>query len=242
MRADSVFQTNKFGSLSVVKYTSNSNVLVRFKNTGYEKIAKSCHIRIGAVSDPMHPTVNGVGFLGGHKHTPKVNGKLTPEYISWKGIIDRCYSEYIKKKQPTYIDCKMDPEWLNFQVFAEWHKARYKSGYQVDKDILQPGNKIYSPRFCRLVPSALNKLLTDRRNDRGKLPQGVSMDRNRYIAQLSIDGKQETIGYFGSASEAFGCYKEAKEKHVKDEAKRYLESECIEVDLYEALMNYEVSK
>ena len=86
-------------------------------------------------------------------------------------MLRRCYDEKLHKKYPTYIDCKVCEEWLNFQNFAKWY---YNNYYEIenekiclDKDILHKGNKIYSPDNCVFVPNNINVLFVKSDKSRG---------------------------------------------------------------------------
>lgn len=58
-------------------------------------------------------------------------------------------------------------------------------GNQLDKDILNPGNKEYSPDNCIFVTQDINLLLNSRAKCRGKYPQGVS----RYRTGLELSAE-----------------------------------------------------
>ena len=91
-------------------------------------------------------------------------------------MIRRCYSNEYKEKAPTYENCTSCREWLNFQVFAKWYHLNRLSDdvkYQLDKDIINRGNKVYSPENCALVPRHINNIILDNKLKRGELPIGV---------------------------------------------------------------------
>ena len=115
-----------------------------------------------------------------------------------------------------------------------------KSGFQLDKDILVKGNKLYSPDTCLFVPKEINTLLTHRRKDKGLYPVGVSYKPriNRYRAQISKFKKVIHLGCFITPEEAFQAYKTAKEAYIKEVAEIYKDQ--IDPRVYEALMNYQV--
>ena len=102
-----------------------------------------------------------------------------PAYQRWFDMVRRCYSEKYHISKPTYIGCSVCAEWLYFSNFKKWYDENYIDGFHLDKDILVEGNKVYSPEFCRFVPAYLNSLLTDRKNNRGDLPLGVTRVRYR---------------------------------------------------------------
>ena len=64
-------------------------------------------------------------------------------------------------------------------------------GWQLDKDILIKGNKIYSPDTCCFVPSEINNLFVGCNKSRGSLPIGVTFNKRlkRYVAQISKNKK-----------------------------------------------------
>ena len=128
-------------------------------------------------------------------------------------------------------------EWHNFQNFAQWHEENYIEGFVLDKDILQKGNKIYSPENCCFVPNEINVLFTKRQNDRGDLPVGVIKSYNRYIFQLSKNGKRHRKSY-ETPEEAFQAYKQAKENYIKEIADKWRGK--ITEKVYEALYAYKV--
>lgn len=68
----------------------------------------------------------------------------------------RCYNPNYHKVRPDYKECSVCDEWLdNHIAFYEWvdhnyYKIKGEQSVQLDKDILVPGNKVYSPDTCIL--------------------------------------------------------------------------------------------
>lgn len=158
-----IHKTNNYGDLIIIEYHSAIAVDVRFTETGYETSSSSRHIRGGNVKDKMRPSVFGVGYLGGDYYKVSNGGSSnhTNEYRCWLRVLERCYSDTLHAKHPTYIDCEICEEWQNFQVFAEWHEEnKPKDGkyYELDKDIKIDGNRIYSPETCMFVSKLDNVL------------------------------------------------------------------------------------
>lgn len=150
------YQTNNYGWLTIVDYHDCNHVEVVFTATGYRTVAQSSHVLKGKVKDKLKPIVYGIGFIGEGKHKTTISGKSTKPYQTWLGILERSYSEKCHDRFPTYKGCTADKEWHNFQNFAEWFEANYINGYELDKDILVKGNKIYSPDTCKFVTHAEN--------------------------------------------------------------------------------------
>lgn len=172
------------------------------------------------------------------------NMKGTSLYLEWRNMLQRCYSESWKKKHPCYVGCSVCNEWLSLGNFKEWFDTNYISGYQLDKDILVKGNKVYSPETCCFVPQEINKLTTNMKSRRGKYPQGVSYQSKgnwaRYYANISINSKWLNLGCYTTPEEAFQAYKSAKEQYVKEIATKYFQEGKITHRVYQALMEYQV--
>ena len=115
-----------------------------------------------------------------------------------------------------YQDCSVCPEWRYFMDFRAWMMMQDWKGKQLDKDLLVPGNKIYSPDTCIFVTSQLNTLLNNRRNDRGEWPLGVSWHKQhkKFRATCGINGKSKHLGYFDTSEEASHAYIKAKYSHI----------------------------
>lgn len=85
-------------------------------------------------------------------------------------------------------------------------------GKQLDKDILVPGNKVYSPETCAFVASNLNAFLTDCGRARSDLPTGVSRSKRRFRARCNnpFTQRREVVGYYATAEEAHEAWRQRK--------------------------------
>lgn len=184
--------------------------------------------------------IYGIGYNSKTKYKSLVGGRPTKAYDKWHGMFQRCYSPKFQEKNPAYIGCTVSEQWHDFQDFADWFYSNDYSdkGYQLDKDLLIPNNKTYSPETCCLVPSELNLLLISRAATRGVYPQGVYLHKlsGKYKAQLSISPKRLHLGYFDCLNEAYQAYKTAKELHVKTKAIEW--KDRIDPQVFAALMNW----
>lgn len=182
----------------------------------------------------------GVGYNSEGKHKARENGKRTKSYQTWQDMIRRCYDPKMLKESPTYVGCSVDERFHDFQDFADWfYDNPYSNlGYHLDKDLLFPNNKIYSPETCCFVPQELNSLLTDRRSARGDLPQGVDFNKasGRFRARVGNNGKSKLLGYFDCPNKAYQAYKLAKERYVKNTALAW--ANRVDWDVFLALMNW----
>ncbi|HBN9495202.1 TPA: hypothetical protein L3876_006610 [Pseudomonas aeruginosa] len=141
-----------------------------------------------------------------------------PAYRAWKNMLTRCYSQIELARHPTYIGCTVTPAWLSFSAFVSWMELQDHEGKQLDKDILSPGNKVYSPDTCVFVSSQMNKFLTDSSSSRGEWPAGVYLEgrSGRFKAQCNnpFTGVRENLGYFTCPIAAHEAWRARKHLHA----------------------------
>lgn len=185
--------------------------------------------------------VFGVGVNDSSKAISKHNIRNDKDYYLWHGMIQRCYDDYTQKIYPTYNGCTVCDEWLYFSNFKKWFDENYIEGYQLDKDILVKGNKVYSPDTCCFVPFEINTLFTKSNAKRGVLPIGVQhYAHNRFLSCFKCGGKVTYLGVFDKVEDAFCAYKQAKEGYIKEVAENYYAKGLITERVYKALLNYKV--
>lgn len=239
-RVGEKFITNKGYNIEIVEYFGAKNCSIKFndglilKNIQYDKIKR------GKIANPHHRSVYNIGYLGVGNYESTINGIPTRAYKAWSKMMTRSYDKSYQKKGITYINCKVDLKWHNFQNFAKWFESNYINGYVLDKDILIKGNKLYSEHTCCFVPQELNNLFVKRENDRGKYPIGVSEYKGKFTSKLSKYSNTINLGLFDTPILAFDKYKEEKEKYIKELAIDYLKAKRISFEVYFALMNYKV--
>ena len=238
-----VCKSKSSGDFKVLKYNNVRNVEIQFINTGYETSARLDHIKSGNVKDLYSPSVYSVGIVG-IKYPPSINNRNTKEYDLWHSMLQRCYSTTLKKKRPTYEVCKCSDNFKSYEYFYEWCNEQIgfgNEGWQLDKDLLIKGNKVYSESTCVFIPKEINSLLTKSTASRGKYPIGVYWSKRdkAFVAMVCKNkGKQEYLGHFKTEMEAFDAYKTAKESFIKEQAEKWKGK--IGERAYEALMNYTV--
>ena len=217
------------GSMNCDIQFDDGNII---RNRAYDCIKK------GKVKNMYHPSKYEVGYIGEGKYATKINGKDTKEYCTWSDMLKRGYSELFQKNQITYLECTINKQWHNFQVFAQWFDDNYKEGFELDKDILVKGNKNYSPETCCFVPHEINSLFIKSNISRGKYPIGVRKSGNKFQAQISKKGEPVHLGTFDTPEEAFQTYKIAKEEYIKEMADKWRGQ--ITEPCYDAMYNYQV--
>ena len=236
------------GDFKILKYNDSKNVEIQFLKTGFETTVELVHVKRGSVKDPYSPSVFGVGVLG-TKYPSRVNGVLIKEYGLWQNMLRRCYSDTnvcdaYKNKYPTYIDCEVSDKFKSYEYFYEWCNKQIgfgNEGWQLDKDLLVKGNKVYSENTCVFIPSEINQILVKRTASRGEHLIGVHWHNasKAFVAQVGKSkGKQEWLGVFKTEIEAFNAYKRAKESFIKEQANKWKGK--IDDRAYNALTNYQV--
>ena len=238
-----VCKSKSSGDFKILKYNDGKNVEIQFVNTGFETSATLNNIKSGGVKDPYAQSVCGVG-VSGTRYPITVNGVKTKEYVLWVNMLKRCYSDSYKKKHLTYEYCTVSENFKYYEYFYEWCNKQIgfdDEGWQLDKDLLIKGNKVYSESTCVFLPKEINTVLIKCDKIRGKHPIGVHYHKRdkAFMAQVRENkGKSEHLGYFKTEIEAFNAYKKAKESFIKEQANDWK----LQIDdrAYKALMNYTV--
>lgn len=184
----------------------------------------------------------GVGFNDG-KYPSSINNKQIKEHCLWLSMLQRCYNEKALKRRPTYVGCMVSENFKNYSYFYEWCQNQIgfgEDGFELEKDLLVKGNKIYSEDFCLFLPKKINSAIVTKKSCRGDLPIGVYFSKliKRYVARCTVNGKTKHIGSFMNPIDAFLAYKPFKEEYLKGLANEFRHS--IDARAYNALMNYKV--
>lgn len=243
-----IFKSRSFGEFRVLNYFSWNNVEIEFLSTGYRKTCELKDLKKGSVKDLYLPIIYGQGYVGDkHKTCETVDGKVVnkKQYEHWRGMLRRCYNEEERYKTPTYKDCIVSENFKSYTYFYEWCNKQVgfnNKGWNLDKDLLVKGNKIYSEDNCVFLPPELNAILVKNNKIRGKYPIGVYYCKSKklFVAQINRNkDQQDYLGAFNTPEEAFYAYKEAKEDFIKEQALKWKDK--IDPRAYEALMNYEIN-
>lgn len=131
-------------------------------------------------------------------------------YNTWSGMLTRAYCPKYKSSRPTYEGVSVCEEWLTFSTFKKWMENQNWEGMHLDKDIIKPGNKEYSPETCSFITPYVNSMLGNHAAARGKYPIGVTYSKGRYIAKMKVMGKTQHIGCYATVNAAFVAYKTVK--------------------------------
>lgn len=153
--------------------------------------------------------------------------KVCPYYSRWRSMITRCYGG----RASAYDDVFVCEEWLYASNFVNWMKGQYWEGLELDKDILAPGNKEYSPETARFVPDYLNSLLVTSKAKRGRWPLGVyhypktvgmtGTLSKPFQAKLWVANKRKYLGMYSDPCSAHREWQIAKVNSIQLQLNRY---------------------
>lgn len=185
-------------------------------------------------SSQNYRKVRGLGICDADYATSKyeVVGKLPsgqpktklvwrcPFFSKWIDLLRRVSDK--TGKMPSYSDVTVCEDWLLFTTFKAWMETQDWEGKHLDKDILIPGNKIYSPETCLFVEPRINIFFSKRGHKKDTtLPLGVCRSATGYKAQWS-----EPLGTKGKNTSS-PVVKTVHEAHKIYLAKKYLH--CVQL-------------
>ena len=135
-------------------------------------------------------------------------------YAAWTNMLQRCYSKKYLERNQTYIDTRVCSEWLYATAFKKWMEQQDWQGKSLDKDIIAPRSKLYSPDTSAFVLPATNSFVVASDAIRGEYPIGVHLYKHtgKYQAYCKnlFTGKKEHLGYFSTPEDAHEGWRERK--------------------------------
>ena len=185
----------------------------------------------------------GTNDLGYRVHVreelPKNGGKrirktvfLCKYYAVWESMLKRCHSKKYLESYPSYIGTSVCSEWLYATEFKKWMEQQDWHGKSLDKDIILPGSKLYSPETCAFVLQATNSFVIASDASRGDYPIGVSLFKptGKYRARCGnpFTGKQEYLGYFSTTEDAHESWRKRKHELAQLVAARESDMRVVE--------------
>jgi hypothetical protein len=152
---------------------------------------------------------------------PKNGGKrirklvfLCGYYAAWRNMLERCYSKKSLERYPTYTGTSVCSEWLSATAFKKWMEKQDWQDKSLDKDIIVPKSKLYSPETCAFVLPATNTFVIARDACRGDYPIGVDLRKRtgKYRAKCRnpFSEEQEHLGYFSTPGDAHEAWRKRK--------------------------------
>ena len=159
--------------------------------------------------------------------------KHCPFYERWRSMLCRCYSSKFHLSNTSYENCYVCEEWKYDLNFKTWMEKQEWQGKVLDKDIIFPGNKIYSPETCIFVSVEINLLVVKNKKNR-IYPLGVykSSTSKKFDSKIRINGKSLFLGSYCTLTEAHREWQKFRIYYLKKVA-----SQQIDDRLKDALIN-----
>lgn len=221
IRKGNVYSTTH-GEIIVLEVINGNKIKVRFIEYPYETTVNHYNLKAGVLKNPMRPSVCGIGYIGVGPYRSRINHKPTRSYSTWRNMLSRVYKPFNDALARNYSGTSVHPHWHNFQNFAEWyhqqidHFGLVEHVWDLDKDLLVPGNRIYGPFTSCMIPKQVNVTFVDHAFARGNLPLGVMRNGKGFTPCIGSFGKNRKIGTYRTITEAQLIYWEHKFEAIRD--------------------------
>lgn len=139
---------------------------------------------------------------------------VCPIYRTWQNMLGRCYDAKFHARHPSYLGCSVREDWIHLSDFEIWIQTQDWQGKQLDKDILYPGNKLYSADTCVFIDQQVNLFIVDSSATRGQWPIGVCWSKRDGKFKASIRNPftlgQEGLGHYDDPNDAHLAWRKRK--------------------------------
>ena len=204
------FKTKSSGICTVIKYENSRSIYVMFEDGTVTRVSGG-NLCSGSINNPNRPTVFGVGI-----NDVEVKDYGDKRYVLWHSILRRSYSEVYHKNKPSYINVNVSDDWKRLSNFIKDVEKlpnfdmALSENWEIDKDVLSNGEKVYSKETCCFLPREINTLF-NRESTKG-LKTGVSYNKRlgKFTASINKGRGSKHIGVYLTEDEAHYSY--CKEK------------------------------
>lgn len=195
--------TTTQGYIIRVLSRTDKNKYVFIFNDEFNTIGTNYKQRIikGNVINSNHRTINKIGYVGYGVYKTSSNKKPTKYYSIWAHFIKQLYDEDGKRIGKYSISEK----WHNFQSFAEWCDKNYREHWELDTNILENDDFVYSEINCCFAPRVLKTLFFKNGY------KNIRRFKNKFQPRLFKFGKELRLGSFTSLTEAKNVLQKEKD-------------------------------
>lgn len=233
---------NKYGYENVV-YKNNKTKVKIYCNTCKKYFMQTPNDHLDGCGCPTCGTkmvkakLYGVG-INDLDEPISYKGKPFKFYKVWSAMLYRCYYKKFHEKEHTYSDCSVCNGWIYLSNFKRWFDENYIEGYELDKDLLSKGSKIYSPETCCFLPKEINTIFTNSKKNKSVYGIGVYKKGNIFYAAINKNTYNNYIGSFDNADDAREAYNKERRKYIIEIANKYHNNGAINEKIYDALIRY----
>ena len=243
---------NKKGCwMRIIDYSAYNDITVQFMDENrYTTHTSYGNFLNGSVKNKFHPVYGFHGYMGDGKYSTVFNDNSPTAFNIWSKMHQRSLN--YDGRHPAYSDVTVSRIWWDFQNFHEWFDEKY---YKVDgelmsldKDIKFPGNRVYSPETCIIIPLRLNDLFVSgnqiNKTNKSDLPKGVSIRVNPI--NITYRATVQSINKFGETKlvqKVFKTLEEARDFYIEvritsNKMIAELYKSKIPTEVYDAIINY----
>lgn len=139
-------------------------------------------------------------------HGHCIDGKLSPTYICWQNMMQRCYNKKcINYRLYGGRGIKIEKRFHKFKNFLDYMGEK-PDGMTLDRKDTNDNYKTENMRWATREQQNRNRRSHRHSSSRYK---GVLWYRNTWIARIYINGKTKHLGSFGSEIKAAEAYNQA---------------------------------
>lgn len=212
MKVGDRVSTKNSGKITIIEMINRDRVLIEFEDGNRKEIPRKS-LYDGKVKNGYQPSVCGVGIVG------EGIAASTKESKSWRSMLNRCYG--IKNRQASYLGCTTAEEWHLLPNYADWCQTvvGFKNqGWELDKDLLIPSNKVYSSETCIFLPKRINTSITGYASGEGIKGVHYSPQTKHYsVAYFNQEEARETGRSFKDEEAAWDFYRVNRFNRLKFE-------------------------
>lgn len=221
-----IYQTNTSGDCFIIDIKNSQDITVMFYDGYCVKVHKG-NLDKGKVKNPYHKNnlARGVGLYDRTiNHNTTIGLKITN---LWHNMLQRCYCNKFHERQTTYKHTTVCDRWLTYSNFEndilnmKNFNRFIEDGWELDKDLIEIGNNVYSSQTCCFVPKSLNSKFS-------QISKIFEEDKGFSILPYG----SFRVKIQGTATGHLGCFK------TKEEALSVYRKKKCEI-LLESLIEYE---
>lgn len=243
MKVVGIFIPNK--KYYVIKFIDNN--FPENKNI----LSKISYVKSGVIKNPYQKSILNIGAFGDVSRfnlellEPKQRKYL---YDLYRDMIKRIYNPRNIYEINSYDKSLLDNRWFTYENFLNWvfndKGNNFHYYYNLDKDLIKPGNKIYGPDTCIFLPDHLNKAISINKTTLN-LSQGVIKNKDgkrKYgaVIRSNFFNLKHDFNLTFSEAESFLKYAAAKHYILKMYAQIYFNNNEINLKVKKLIENYEI--
>ena len=153
------YYTNNDGDILEILEKRGTMSLVYFDATGSTRWVHTVNVTAGKVKDLMKPSRYGVGYDGRYDKSAFPFWKQAKQL--WSNMLKRCYTDdprgYKKHGVLVAADWHCFANFLRDIQTLPNFEGWLAGGYNLDKDFIVEGCKVYSKDTCQFLPEGVNK-------------------------------------------------------------------------------------